>query len=52
VSVLLSCFSQLGERDLITVFFIVIAVNNPILDLFWLPTAEVVMRIFERDALD
>jgi len=52
VSVLLICFSQLGERELITVSLIFIAVRKPSLDLIWLAPANLTLRILERHELN
>jgi len=52
VSVLLICFSKLGETELITVPFKFNAVKTPILDLFWLAPAKVVLWILEKDELN
>jgi len=49
---LLNCFSQLGERNPITVSFNFLAVRTPVLDLFWLAPAKVVVRILEKDELN
>jgi len=52
VSVLLICFSQLGERELIQFLLILVAVKTPTLDLFWLAPAKVILRNLERDELN
>ena len=46
------CFSQLGEREIITVSLILIVVRKAILDLFWLVGAKLTLRPCRNDIVD